>query len=275
MIEQRESGGTRLGYRRLRARLEQIIFGSFLRRRGVRDPGKPSEAYIFPTPSKRSFKRVRRFSSKEPGTIEWLDESLREGDVFYDIGANMGIYTAFAVPRVGDGLIYAFEPHGANFALLLETIAINGFAQAIRPLSVALGSSCEFSAFHYSSLVPGSSGSQIDTSPLKAPEDLLQEVKSCWRIDTLVELQIIRPPDVVKIDVDGNELNILHGMNQVLRARSVRTIQVESDPQLDGAIGEHLERHGYREDSRHFSRQGQVISDLGKPYPANVIYLRA
>lgn len=239
------------------------------------DPMRPSQTYVFPTPSKRTRKRAKRFASKEPGTIDWLDKTLRGGDVFFDIGANTGVYTAFAVPRIRDGQVYAFEPHAATFAVLLETIVLNGWAQVVQPLLIALGSDCGFSEFHYRSLVPGSSGSQIDTSPMTVPDDVLWELKSCWRIDTLVVRRVIRPPDVVKIDVDGNELSILQGMNAVLRGGAIRCLQVESDPQLDTAIREFMKRYGYGELSRHFSRQGQWAMDSGRPYPANVIYARA
>jgi len=258
---------------RLRAWLERILFAVFVRRWRVPDPLKPGVSYYFPTPSKRSYKRAKKFATKEPGTIKWLDASLQAGDVFFDIGANMGIYSAFASSRIGDGVVYAFEPHAQNFVLLMETIVSNDLAGVIRPLSLALGSSCELQPFHYASLVSGSSGSQVEASPMTVTESILYELKLCQSIDSLIEQQAFSLPNVVKIDVDGNELNILKGMEKVLRAQSIRSLQVESDPSLDQAIGVFLGSLGYRESCRHFSSQGQRIRDLGRPYPANVIYV--
>jgi hypothetical protein len=58
---------------------------------------------------------------KEPGTMSWLDENLRGGDVFLDIGANIGIYTLAAAHRVGaTGTVYACEPHKPNCVALDE-----------------------------------------------------------------------------------------------------------------------------------------------------------
>ncbi len=270
-----EFGFRALSKIRLRACVERIVFAAFLRFRRVPDPVKADVSYYFPTSSKRSYKRAKKFATKEPGTIKWLDASLQEGDVFFDIGANMGIYSAFAASRIGDGVVYAFEPHAQNFTLLTETIALNGLAGVIRPLSLALGARSELQPFYYSSLVSGSSGSQVEASPMAVTESILYELKFCECIDSLIEQPAFSLPNLVKIDVDGNELNILRGMEKVLSAGSIRSMQVESDPSLDKAIRDFLGRFGYRESARHFSSQGQKIHDLGRPYPANVIYVKA
>ena len=40
--------------------------------------------------------RADTYATKEPETIEWLRDNLRDGDVFYDVGANIGLYSLYA-----------------------------------------------------------------------------------------------------------------------------------------------------------------------------------
>ena len=53
--------------------------------------------------------RANTFSTKEPETLEWLDESESDG-VFFDIGANVGLYSLY-YGATKKGNVYAFEPH--------------------------------------------------------------------------------------------------------------------------------------------------------------------
>ena len=46
--------------------------------------------------------------------LEWLDEKLQDGDVFFDVGANVGIYSIYAALRNKKTTIYAFEPEYSN-----------------------------------------------------------------------------------------------------------------------------------------------------------------
>jgi len=59
--------------------------------------------------------RAKTLPVKEAGTIQWIAGRVQSGDVFYDIGANIGLYTLVAGKRVGPaGMVYAFEPHVKN-----------------------------------------------------------------------------------------------------------------------------------------------------------------
>src|SRR5689334_3479633 len=43
--------------------------------------------------------RVTSYSTKEPETLDWLDQSLNDSDVFFDVGANIGLYSMYAAKR--------------------------------------------------------------------------------------------------------------------------------------------------------------------------------
>src|SRR6185312_8497302 len=63
----------------------------------------------------------------ETAELRFIQERLRPGDVFVDIGANGGIYTVIAAKKVGaSGRVLAFEPGPRNLELLKRNLALNG-----------------------------------------------------------------------------------------------------------------------------------------------------
>lgn len=200
-----------------------------------------------------SFRELWRVSSiyvKEIGTVDLIRGELREGDVFCDIGANIGLYSLMAAARVGaSGQVYAFEPLAANFASLVENIRINGFCDRTTPLSVALTDAPGMFPFHYLSLEPGSSGSQlheaIDDSETGF-QPLVTEMKFGTSVDELIQTGSLRHPDVVKIDVDGNEARILRGMRGLLSGeRRPRLVSVEVNARERDALFAFMQAQGY------------------------------
>lgn len=67
--------------------------------------------------------RAETILEKEPGTIRWLDR-IQPGDVFYDVGANIGVYSLYAAKR--GAKVYAFEPHALNALHLARNATMNG-----------------------------------------------------------------------------------------------------------------------------------------------------
>src|SRR5688572_26330757 len=63
---------------------------------------------------------------KEPETVAWIESNMRPGDVFFDVGANVGAY-AFVADTVAGGNcdIYAFEPSYSTFAALVANVRLN------------------------------------------------------------------------------------------------------------------------------------------------------
>ena len=66
--------------------------------------------------------RHRTFSTKEPEILEWIVEY--GGGVFFDIGANIGIYSLF-YSQEKEGNVYSFEPSVFNLRQLAKNISIN------------------------------------------------------------------------------------------------------------------------------------------------------
>jgi len=206
--------------------------------------------------------RARTLMTKESGTVQWIQEYVKPGDIFYDIGANMGLYTVLAGVRVGQaGAVYAFEPHVVNVHTLMRNVKANRLARHVQVLSCALNDQEGYFDFNYYSDISGSSNSQLNGARDGAEREfdpVLTERKYATTLDALIASGVIRPANHVKIDVDGNEMLILRGMSGLLGSRAaLRSIQVEVNPRYKSALFDFMRAHGYQVAVRHFTQEGK------------------
>ncbi|MGD8990758.1 MAG: FkbM family methyltransferase [Desulfobacterales bacterium] len=206
-------------------------------------------------------RRCMRIFTKEPGTIEWIKKTLTSGDVFYDIGSNIGIYTIFAANFVGkQGRIYSFEPQSLNFSRLLENIDANQFFNRIIPCNFALHDEKGFFDFIYSDFESGSAHHQLIEGPKNSKignEHKVAEFKYATTIDDLIGSGKIRQPQHIKIDVDGNEMAILKGMSQLLKDTGrPKSIQVELDKDHQEEILDFMKLNNYDCKETHYTAAG-------------------
>jgi FkbM family methyltransferase len=144
----------------------------------------------------------------EPHVERCLRELLRPGDVGYDIGANLGYFSAVMAQAVGPtGRVYAFEPIPETFQRLELCRSLNGFEQ-LEPLQLALGADQGELTLHWDPRVAGqasahSAQGEVVSVPVR-------------RLDDLVSSGRIAPPRVMKIDVEGHELEVLRGSMETL-----------------------------------------------------------
>jgi FkbM family methyltransferase len=227
--------------------------------------------YRFRCETVREFNRCLKIFLKEPGTVDWIDQNVKSGDIFYDIGANIGVFTILAASRTGkSGRVYAFEPHGANFARLIDNITANNLQQIVCPNNFALHDKEGFFPFQYKSGEVGTSDSQLsgsrdETGDENAP--LISELKYATTVDRLVDAGEIKAPHHIKIDVDGNEPFILEGMSRLLSGtRRPQTIQVEMNDPHKMRIMEFMKKHRYRLADKHYTRsQSKRIEEGSDP----------
>lgn len=222
--------------------------------------GKSS--YRFDCHSYTEFKRAATLFQKEQGTINWLHKVLRPGDAFCDIGANIGLYSVVAGELVGDtGEVAAFEPHPANTMSLMQNIALNGLVERSKVISAALSDATGFFDFNIREAIPGSSMSQLGQTidgNGEAFVPVLRECKAAFKLDDLVADGTVRSPNVIKIDVDGNELLVLAGMKIVLASDArPRSVQVEVNHRYEAELDAFMQTFGYTLQERHHTHIGK------------------
>jgi len=183
--------------------------------------------------------RLRTFL-REPWTACWITEHIRPGDVFYDIGANVGAFSLLAA-KAGHGRVrvMAFEPSFATFASLCVNVIANDLQDSVWPFPILLTDRTALTTFNYRSLLagaglhavgglaPGKCGEECQTTP-----PYVQPVPG-FRLDEFVERFALPSPTLVKLDVDGTESAVLQGMAGLLVCPALRSLLVEMNPGKD------------------------------------------
>lgn len=185
----------------------------------------------FYAPSGLTRYRAKSFSVKEPDTLAWI-EAFRPSAVFWDIGANVGIYSVYAAKR--GAKVFAFEPSVFNLELLAKNIELNQLTGTTTIIPLPLTDKTGLSRFRMTDPCQGSALSTFRES-YGADGLALRENFSYQTYGISIEdfFEQFNPgqPDYVKLDVDGIEHLILKGGIGVLA--HVKEILVEISPGFD------------------------------------------
>ena len=183
---------------------------------------------VFASPNNLTKYRSTSFSSKEPDTLIWL-ESIPQGDVLWDIGANVGLYSIYAAKKV-NALVFAFEPSVFNLELLARNIFLNQLQGRVTIVPIALSNALGPSLFKMSSTAWGGAlstfGQDFDQHGGKL-KSIFEYQTMGMTMDEAIQFLNIPPPRYIKIDVDGIEHFILRGGTEMLK--NVESVMVEID----------------------------------------------
>ena len=162
----------------------------------------------------------------EDAVTHLLQAELRPGDVFVDIGANIGYFTLLASRRVGPaGRVHAFEPSPALAARLALDVAENPFATNVTVHHAAVADRSGEAVLVSPADVPSPAGEQYLTLPGTAGAD--DRTGPIVRMVTVDEAVPDLVADVVKVDVEGAERRVLHGMQETMRRSPPRLMLIE------------------------------------------------
>ena len=179
-----------------------------------------------------------RAATKEPWTIEWLEEYVQPGEVLYDIGANVGAFSLIAALQCRAQVV-AFEPGFANYARLCENIHLNKCGSAIMPLPWLLADRSGIREFAYRSTDPGQSRHQmadVPWVPAATSRGRYRQPMAAITLDEAARLFGIPPPHHIKLDVDGAEVQVLAGATATLQGAQLRSLLVEADEPTGAAV---------------------------------------
>lgn len=175
--------------------------------------------------------RVDTLLSKEPETIKWIDEFDGEKKIFWDIGANVGIYSIYAVVKHQNIEVVSFEPSFSNLRTLSRNISINNLEDRITIFPLPLSNSDnKFQMMEESEFIEGWSMNSFGTGLNFEGKDFKSKNKykiyGC-SIDKILNDRILKKPNFLKIDVDGIEHLILEGARDYLADKELKSILVE------------------------------------------------
>ena len=208
-----------------------------------------------------SYVRIFSTSEKETETCEWI-ASFPPDAIFWDVGANIGIFTLLAAKR--DITTYAFEPHPANYLNLVQNIDQNKFSNYPAAFPIALHDHTTIAPLHLSNIEVGTAWNSF------AHDD--NAVQRTCKIDAIgftadefIARFNLPIPTHIKMDVDGNELRILAGASATLANPTLREmlIEVDTDEKAGNyeAIENAMNAAGFQKKSvhKHGSRSANVI----------------
>lgn len=216
--------------------------------------------------------RAKTLLSKEPETIAWI-RSFSASDVFFDVGANIGVYSIFAARRCRR--TYAFEPESANYAVLNRNIQLNGLARKVQAFPVAISDTMRLDSLRLSAMRAGAAlhvfGRDIDFKSDRF-DAVFEQGGIALTIDQLVYDLGLERPTHIKIDVDGLESEVLRGARRTLNDPALHSVLVEINERQasDLATVENLGALGFK-----IVRKGEpVIDTTGRARMVNYIFAR-
>ncbi|MGD0178977.1 MAG: FkbM family methyltransferase [Terriglobales bacterium] len=145
--------------------------------------------------------------------LRFLWRNLRSGMVFLDIGAHHGIYSIVAAKRLGtDGTVVAFEPSLREFRRLRLHLRLNRM-HWVRSEPVAIGAAASTRRFFE---VIGGDSTRGGLRPPATRDEIAETSVETVRLDDYVSRFPLKRVDIVKLDVEGGELEVLQGASNVL-----------------------------------------------------------
>lgn len=187
--------------------------------------------------SVRSFDRAIHAHNKEPMTLQWI-RSMKPGEVLWDIGSNVGVFTLLA-SKCGLRVV-AFEPLYSNYHDLCKSIEKDSASMAnVIALPLALSKKDGVDNFFVPESDAGSSGASFGIAEDEKGQPLkyLHEVNLLGMTGQSVQKLLpgfFATPNHIKIDVDGTEMEILMGLDDLLSEPTLNSILVEID---EGYVG--------------------------------------
>lgn len=166
---------------------------------------------------------------RESEILRDLFDEIEDGDVFYDVGAHIGLYSCFVGTHECTVEIVCFEPHPVTYDQLKQNLRDNDVDAKVN--RYAMSNENGELRFEIKRNTSGGMGVVSDTGDVSVQSRTL---------DSVVHDDGLPHPTVLKCDIEGEELNFLHGADMVLSNPRTRLLYLEVHP-----IG--LDKRGHSE----------------------------
>jgi FkbM family methyltransferase len=193
---------------------------------------------------RHSKKRVDSLFTKEPTTILWMDQ-FKAGDVMFDVGANVGMYSVYA-GKISGARVFAFEPESQNYSELNRNIFLNELNGRVRAYNLAVSNKFEISSLFLSHFCPGYSHHDFGENRWDADKKLgdllvkrderLEQGCTAIVIDEVIAQGFFPQPQHIKVDVDGFEWKVVDGARKTLQSPALKTVLIETDYKISESV---------------------------------------
>ncbi len=230
-----------------------------------------------------SYILVKRLQAckKEPETVRWIEEYVKPGDFFYDIGANIGAYSLIAWGATdGKAAVYAFEPSFSSYATLCKNIYLNQCSNLVKAFPIAFANANELPEFNYSSIEPSRAKHYVASGGNLPHEGVNYSVFKHpvigMRLDDFIRMFGAPVPNHIKIDVDGGELELVRGAEKTLSDPRLHSVFIEIYEKRSGSdeVKNRLRQAGFSEVA-HYPASSQHPSAAATGGVTVFLYARA
>jgi FkbM family methyltransferase len=183
----------------------------------------------FAIPNEKCLYFALSLAKREPMTNKWI-LAFDSKDVFFDIGANNGIYGLMAAAVAGCR-VYAFEPHFGSYHVLVHNVFANNLQDRMSAYPLAMSDRLGLDNLYLSANTAGKSLNNYgDARPSddKLWNAVIPQAAVSMSLDEFVRLSGVMP-NHIKVDVDGIEPKIVEGGRDTLADPRVKSVMIEID----------------------------------------------
>ncbi len=151
--------------------------------------------------------------------------------IFWDIGANVGLYSIYNALKNPNSITISFEPSSSNLRILTRNISINNLEKKIKIIPIPLSNKENtFQEMNEANFVEGGAlntfGEKFDFEGKVFDQNMKYSLLGTT-MNYFIDNSILDIPDYIKIDVDGIEHFILKGGDKFLSNKKVKSISIE------------------------------------------------
>lgn len=185
---------------------------------------QPKDIFIL-TDTIREYQTRARSVIKEPKTVTWIEKNKGSNAVFYDIGANVGAYSLIAAAQGIE--VFSFEPAHQNIYKLHENIILNNLSGRITVIPIVCAAR---EGINKSFIKDKSFGATHSFSFQKEVIDIsCSRTFLAMKLDNCMQVFSLPEPTMIKIDVDGAEVDVLVGAQKLLKNSKLKTLLIETE----------------------------------------------
>jgi FkbM family methyltransferase len=221
-------------FSKINKKLSFIFRGLILYREQVRYLKKikfNDASFVMDVESIKTLFHATSAETKEPQTIDWINDFIKTEDTVYDIGANVGVYSLYIAAKHGPNVqVLSFEPEALNFAQLNRNIYSNNFGDNITAYCFAISAFTEIGKLNLEQWRIGGTVHQFNRVKNHLENIFTPAHKQGVlgvSLDDLVYVYGLPKPNHIKIDVDGLEDLVIQGSKNILKDVDLKTVHME------------------------------------------------